>query len=212
MFMDEFMEPKIYNYVNDYIKFENDYIHRVIYKGKLMNNGNMCTGKEVGKLIAMLIRMKNVKRMLELGTCMGYSSIWFATALKDTNGKLISVEHDKQLCNYTAKHLEAAGLKEYSEVIAGDAKEVIKTFDEPFDIIFQDSDKMLYSAMLKDCIEKTKIGGLIIADDTLFDPMEVSTTYGKALDDYNSYVNSNPQLISTIVPIGSGITISLRIK
>ena len=77
------------------------------------------------------------KRVLEFGTCLGYSTIWIAEGLKETGGKLISVEYNEELYEITKKNIENAGLSQVVELILGDASEVIDKLQGEFDIIVQ---------------------------------------------------------------------------
>lgn len=212
MFMDKFMDAGIYQYIHEFVKSDNPYLKKVQYKGKILNNADMSVGHEVGKFLGMLVHMKQAKNVLEIGTCVGYSSIWIATALSLTGGKLTSIEYDKQFCNLTQKHIARAGLSEYQDIILGNAAEEVKKLEKPYDIVFQDSDKSLYAPMLEDCIRLVKVGGIIVADDTLFKAMGVAGTYSDGIDKYNILVKEDSRLYSIILPIGSGITVSVRLK
>ncbi|MFF2910184.1 O-methyltransferase [Paenibacillus sp. NPDC057934] len=209
--MEKFIEPIIYKYINEYIRPDNPYLKKVQYQGKLLQNHDMSVGTEVGKLLGLLVTMKGATRVLEMGTCLGYSSIWLGTSLKETGGRLISIEYDRQFCEITKKNVAAAGLDEVVEVIHGDTSQVIQSFTEPFDIIFQDSDKSLYPRMIDDCVRLLPPGGVLITDDTLFKPMGVSKAMSEPIENYNQLVNCHDQLRSTILPIGSGITLSIKI-
>ena len=212
MYMKDFMDTNIYEYINDYVKLDNNYLKKVQYQGRLFNNYDMSIGAEVGKFLGLLIASKSAKRVLELGTCLGYSSIWIGTALKKTGGKLISIEYDKQFYEITKKNVKAAGLEEIVEVIHGDASQEIKLLNEPFDIIFQDSDKSLYPKMIDDCVKLLDIGGVLITDDTLFKPMGIADAISDPIDEYNTRINNHKCLQSTILPIGSGITFSVKVN
>lgn len=212
MFMDKFMDAGIYQYIHEFVKLDNPYLKKVEYKGNILNNTDMSVGKEVGKFLGMLVHMKQAKNVLEIGTCIGYSSVWIATALSKTGGKLTSIEYDKQFCDLTQKHIVGAGLSEYQNIIFGNATEEIKKLEGSYDIVFQDSDKSLYVPMLEDCIRLVKVGGIIVVDDTLFKVMGVTGTYSDDIEKYNAIVKEDDRLYSMILPIGSGITVSVRLK
>ena len=169
-------------------------------------------GPEVGKFIGLLVRLINAKKVVEFGTCLGYSTVWIGQALKETNGRLISIEYNEQLFIETKKNVKLAGLEQYVDLRLGDASEEIKTLEGHFDIIIQDSDKKLYPEMLEDCVQLIRINGMIIADDTLFKPMGIPEKFSKPMDEYNQKVFLNTRLYSTIFPIGDGVTISVKIK
>jgi predicted O-methyltransferase YrrM len=165
----------------------------------------------VGKLAGLFIRLIQAQRVLEFGTCLGYSTIWLAQALKATGGRLISVEYEKKFFEKTRKNLVKAGLSSYVELIHGDANEVIDELTGPFDIIFQDSDKDLYPVMLEKCIKLVRKNGLLITDDALFKPMGVPAHLCTEIEKFNKLVFNDARLYSTILPIGDGVVLSVKL-
>lgn len=161
--------------------------------------------------MGLLIRTIDAKKVLEFGTCLGYSTIWIAHALRVTGGKLISIEKNPDLCEDTKRNIELAGLSGVVKVICGDASVVAEQLNETFDIILQDSGKPLYTVMLERCISLVRKGGLIIADDTLFRPMGMPEQLSAPVHKYNETVFADNRLYTTILPIGDGITISTRL-
>lgn len=212
MLMNRFMDTGIYQYIHEFAKLDNPYLKKIEYKGKILGNADMSVGQEVGKFLGLLVHMKQAKKVLEIGTCIGYSSVWITTALSQTGGKLTSIECDKQFCDLTKKHIVGAGLSEYQDIILGNAQEEVKKLEGPYEVVFQDSDKSLYAPMLEDCIRLVEVGGIIVADDTLFKAMGVAGTYSDDIDKYNTIVKEDDRLCSVILPIGSGITVSVRLK
>ncbi|WP_242877005.1 O-methyltransferase [Alkaliphilus peptidifermentans] len=172
---------------------------------------NPSIGIEVGKVVGLLTRSINAKRVLEFGTCLGFSTICIGEALKETGGRLISVEKNIDMYEETKKNIKLAGVSEVVELICGDAGKVIEEVKGPFDIILQDSSKELYTTMLENCIDITRKGGLIIADDTLFKPMGMPAQYSVPVDKYNEKVFADKRLYSIILPIGDGVTISMKL-
>lgn len=212
MYMDKFMDKDIYQYISNYVELNNNFLKKIEYKGKLLGNADMSVGYEVGKFLSMLVHIKQAKSVLEIGTCIGFSSVWLATALTEVGGSLTSIEYDRQFCDFTRKHLKAAGVDKCTQIMEGDASKIVKELKGPYDIIFQDSDKNLYPVMLDDCINLVKVGGIIVADDTLFKKMGVEGAYGDAVEEYNQLVKEKDNLCSMVLPIGSGITLSVRVK
>lgn len=168
-------------------------------------------GPEVGKLLGLLVRTIQAKRVLELGTCLGYSTVWLASALKETGGKLISVEYNESLCQITKHNLEAAGLLDGVDLIHGDAGQVVPTLEGHFDLILQDSAKELYSALLEDCIRLLRPFGMLAADDALFLPKGIPAKFSAPIHRYIQLVFADPRLYSTILPIGDGLALSVKI-
>ena len=109
-------------------------------------------------------------------------------------------------------NIEKAGLSEYVEMIHGDAAEIVNQLEGPFDFILQDSAKPLYSKLLNKTIELVRVNGIIAADDALFLPMGYEEINAKAIHQYNIMVFNEPRLYSTILPIGDGLTLSVKLR
>jgi predicted O-methyltransferase YrrM len=106
-------------------------------------------GAEVGKLLGLLVRLAQVTCVLEMGTCLGYSTVWLAQAMEATGGQLTSVELDHALVEETRRSVEAAGLSHRVLLIEGDAGHVLRELTGPFDLILQDSAKPLYPELFE---------------------------------------------------------------
>jgi predicted O-methyltransferase YrrM len=206
----DFMD-KITEYIESFITLDNKQLNEIMKEDEKRNDIQPFIGPEAGKLLGLLIRSMNAKRVLEFGTCLGYSTLWIAQALKETGGKLISVEYDKGLYETTKRNIKLAGLSEIVDLILGDASEVIDRIEGPFDIILQDSDKSLYLEMLEKCIKLTRKNGLIIADDVLFKPMGIPEKFSEPVHRYVKQVFADKRLYSTILPIGDGLAVSTKI-
>ncbi|WP_432409068.1 O-methyltransferase [Wukongibacter sp. M2B1] len=198
-------------YIESFISLDNDHLATILLEEERRVGINPSVGIEVGKVLGLLIRMINAKKVLEFGTCLGFSTVCMGQALLETGGKLISVEKDKDLYEDTKKNIELAGVFEIVELICGDAEKAIKEINGPFDIILQDSSKSVYTNMLEECIKLTRKGGLIIADDTLFKPMGMPAQLSEPVHKYNEMVFSDKRLYSIILPIGDGVTISTKL-
>ncbi|HEY3313683.1 MAG TPA: O-methyltransferase [Bacillota bacterium] len=198
-------------YIHDFVRLDHPYLRAIAEQDEAREDIQPTIGPDVGRLLGLLIRMANAKRVLEFGTCLGYSTVWLATAVKATGGHLTSIELRPDLYAETQKNLAAAGLSGYVDLIRGDAKEVAERLAGPFDLILQDSDKALYPEMLERCIALVRPGGLVVADDASFKPMGVPAALSDPVHRYNQIVFADPRLYSTILPIGDGLTISLKL-
>jgi predicted O-methyltransferase YrrM len=152
----------------------------------------------------------DVRRALEFGTCIGYSTLFLSQALEKTNGRLTAIEVNEKFFQETERNVERAGLSRIVELIHGDASQVIDDLKGPFDLILQDAAKGLYAVMLERCVQLVRPGGVIVADDALFRPMGFREELSQAMDEYNEKVFADARLVSTILPIGDGLTISVR--
>jgi len=201
----------IQNYIKKFVMHDNNLLPRILQDEKSRTDTLPSIGLEVGKLTGLLIRLVDAKKVLEFGTCLGYSTIWLGEAVKATGGRLISVECEKKFFNKTKENLVKAGLSGYVELIHDDANKIIHELSGPFDIIFQDSDKDLYPVMLEKCIQLVRKNGLLITDDALFKPMGVPAHLCTSIEKYNLMVFNDPRLYSTILPIGDGVVLSVKI-
>ncbi|HPM75666.1 MAG TPA: O-methyltransferase [bacterium] len=169
-------------------------------------------GRQAGKLLGLLVRLSGARRVLELGTSGGYGTIWLGEALRTVGGRLWSVELDEQALAEARRHIAQAKLGSIVELLHGDAAQVVETLAGPFDMIVQDSKKALYPQLLSRCIELTRVGGLIVADDALFVPMGVSEKFAAPIHQYNEMIFADARLYSTILPIGDGVALSLKLR
>lgn len=163
--------------------------------------------REVGCLLYFLARAKRVKKALEIGTSNGYSGLWLAEAIKNSNSDeqgeafLITVESHLGRYNLAKNNFAKAGLESFVKQTLGHAPEVFSTVPEimagEFDLVFMDGTKSQHSDYLKAILNLVKVGGLIIADNVLshWDKMQV----------FVEMVNQMPELEGEVVKIGDGV-------
>ena len=173
---------------------------------------------EVGALLRVLAITVNASRILEIGTAIGYSGIWLAGALPP-GGMLLTMEVSEERAREARENFARAGVSERVSVIVGDAQLKIAKVSGPFDLIFQDGDKKLYAPLLDRLVALLRPGGLLITDNVLWDgevvPGFAATSRHDAADtraiaEYNERLASHPQLVTTIVPLRDGVSISVR--
>jgi predicted O-methyltransferase YrrM len=203
---------RVASYIASFITLDNSLLESVSEQERNTANARPNIGAEVGKFVGLLVRLIQAKQVLELGTGLGYSTIWLGEALRTTGGKLISVENDANIHSRAQKNVAAAGLSSIVELVLGDAPGVVETLKGPFDLILQDSGKSLYPLLLERCIQLTRDYGIIVADDALFRPLGVSEGLSDPIHNYNQMVFSDQRLYSTILPVGDGLTISIKLE
>jgi len=202
---------KISDYIDSFITSKNPVLNKLTEEYINRVDISPCIGLQTGRFISWLIQLTNAKNVLEFGTCIGYSTVCLAEAVKLNNGTLTAIEVSPNHCKETTKNLKEAGLLDYVNLIHGDASVEIDKLAGNYDFILQDSLKVLYPTMLNKCIELTKVGGIIVADDTLFKPLGMKEKFRKPMDEYNELVFADTRLKSTILPIGDGLTISIKL-
>ncbi|HJO95759.1 MAG TPA: class I SAM-dependent methyltransferase [Victivallales bacterium] len=202
------MQNNIDRYVNGFVGFNNPTLNRLFGEHNNRPDVLPCIGTQIGSLIYWLAKSVNAEKIIEFGTCLGYSAIILGEAVKENKGSVISIERAKNHYDEAQKNIIEARLGDYVTLIHGDSKEVFSNLDGPFDLILQDSQKALYPGMLEECIIKTRKGGIIIADDALFKPMGIAEKLSRPIDKYNKMVFSDPRLENTMIAVGDGITVS----
>lgn len=173
---------------------------------------------EVGALLRVLATAIMASRILEIGTAIGYSGIWLARALP-ADGVLVTMELDEQRAREARENFARAGVAGRVSVVVGDARLKIAKVSGPFDLIFQDGDKQLYTPLLDRLVALLRPGGLLVTDNVLWDG-EVVPGFAqtprqnpedtRAIIEYNQRVAAHPDLLTTIVPLRDGVSISVK--
>lgn len=162
------------------------------------------------RLLTFLVAAIRAERILEIGTAIGYSTIWLARAAQQHGGQVTTIEISERLAEEAQENIERAGLMEAVTILIGDAEKIVPLLTGPFDLIFQDGDKALYSRLLPDCLRLLRKGGLLVADDALFPAMGVGEEWAEAVHRYNGMIFAHPDLESVILPVGDGVAVSLK--
>src|SRR5215510_14339059 len=123
---------------------------------------------EVGALLRVLALSVSAKRILEIGTAIGYSGIWLAGALPP-GGMLFTMEKDPERARVARANFERAGVADRVGILIGDAQVTISKVAGPFDLIFQDGSKPLYVSLLDKLVGLLRPGGLLVTDNVLWD-------------------------------------------
>ena len=168
---------------------------------------------DVARFLKLIIQIVKPKRILEIGTSIGYSTTSMAEIVKDYGGKITTIEYDEKVAAQAKQNFIRAGVDEFIELKIGDAKEIIPNIKEDFDLIFQDVDKRLYPLLFNDCLRILKPGGLLIAEDTLFPVLDLDEKWHdliKPIEQFNEMVINCSELDSTLLPIGDGVIIAVR--
>lgn len=173
---------------------------------------------EVGALLRVLATAAAAERMLEIGTAIGYSTIWLAGALPP-HGTLFTMEMSAERAAEARTHVARAGLADRVMVMIGDARLLVSKVAGPFDLIFQDGDKQLYAPMLDRLVELLRPGGLLVTDNVLWDGEVVpgftdapkrNADDTRAIAAYNERINAHPLLMTATVPLRDGVAISVK--
>ena len=167
-------------------------------------------GRDIGRLLYLLIRLMKPDQVLEIGTGIGYAAVWMGLALRETGGRLVTVEAHERLVIESQNNIENAGLAGVIEVIHGRAEDVLPELDGPFGMILQDGGTRSYPDILTLLTEKLSPGGLLVADDVLFALRSGRPGPRQYMADHNRKLFDAPELFSTLLAVGDGLTLSIR--
>lgn len=160
-------------------------------------------GEEVGRFLSALTVARQARRIVELGTSYGYSTLFLADAARQTGGKVFTIELSAEKQAHAREQIGRAGLGDHVEWLQGDALELLAGLDGPYDLVLLDLWKELYIPCLDLCAPRMAEGGIIAADNILFP--EIVRADAEA---YRRAVRMIPAVESALLPIGQGIELS----
>ncbi|MGD9905573.1 MAG: O-methyltransferase [Vicinamibacterales bacterium] len=171
-----------------------------------------------GALLHGLVAATAATRVLEIGTAIGYSTLWMAAALPPT-GLLVTLERDAARAATARAHMAEAGVDDRVTVMIGDAERVLHKLAGPFDLVFQDGDKAAYGPMLDRLVALLRPGGVLVTDNVLWDgevvPGYVDAPRRPAADTaaiaaYNERLGRDPRLSVSWLPVGDGVAVAVK--
>lgn len=174
--------------------------------------------KEMGNLLKVLLQLVQPERILEVGTAVGYSSILMSENMPH-NCTITTIENYDKRIPVAKNNFKRAGKEDVITLIEGDALEVLKTLDGPYDFIFMDAAKGQYINYLPDIKRVLRKGGLLISDNILQEGEIVESRYAVTrrnrtiharIREYVYELTHSENFVTSIVPIGDGITLSVK--
>lgn len=206
------MQPE--EYIQAHINAQSSVLHELTRRTHLsVVHPRMLSGHIQGELLTMIVKMCKAERALELGTFTGYSAICIARALPDC-GLLDTIEQHEELEAIASEFFAKADLSEKISQHFGPALDVMRSFSEPYDLVFIDADKreypQYYSALFE--LNLVRSGSIIVADNTLWDghvynnPLS-SDPQTQGVIRFNDTVASDERVEKVILPLRDGLTI-----
>ncbi len=199
-------------YILDHSEPETQLLQKLTHEANVkLLHPHMLSGHIQGRLLSMLVAMIKPKRILELGTYVGYSAICLAENLPE-EGKLITIDIDDEIEDMAREYINASPSASKIEFIIADALKWLEECNETFDLIFIDANKRHYIEYYNAVFDKLTPGGFILADNTLWGGKVVekvaSNDYQtKGLLAFNDYLNTQKEKISYfILPLRDGLT------
>ena len=170
-------------------------------------------GPACARVLYLMAKLINAKRVFEMGSAIGYSTIWWARAV-GPKGEVFYTDGDASNARRAREYFAQAKVEKQIRVLVGDASASLRKTPGKFDIIFIDIDKDGYPDALRLALSRLRRGGLIIADNTLWSGKVVrrgSDEFTKAIQSFNRATFSSHKLFSIIVPLRDGVTICQKL-
>ena len=177
-------------------------IQKILGDIKAKDKGMLAVSEEDGRFLRLMVASNRSKKALEIGGASGYSAIWIGMGLRDTGGKLVTIEYDPVRSKELADNIKRAGLSDIVQVIAGDAFQQIPKVPGTFDFVFLDAWKKDYKRFFDMVYPRLDKGGLFLAHNVVNKRSEM----GDFLDTIQK-----PSLWTAIVsPSGEGMSVTLK--
>lgn len=169
----------------------------------------MLSGQVQGVLLTMISRMVSPERILEIGTFTGYSAICLAQGLQP-GGKLHTIDINEELADLCREYFREAGLEDRIILHNGEAREIIPSLKETFDLVFIDADKSGYSDYFDLVIDKVRPGGYILADNVLYhgevvEEKRAQSNNARAVHSFNEKIAADPRVEQVLITVRDGL-------
>lgn len=214
------LTPVLNAFLSKHFSAEDEFLRTLLIEAKEKGIPEISIAPEQTSFLQVLLRAMNARTVLEIGSLAGYSAISMARALP-ADGTLYACEINPEYCEFIKNKASQAGLGSVIQVMEGPAlityPTIRKSFTQPLDAVFIDADKLNYSRYMEMVLPDLRVGGLIIADNALAwglvaDENPVSEPQNViALRTFNERLSSHPQLQATLVPLGDGMAIGVKL-
>ena len=169
-------------------------------------------GPAVGRILHQLALMTGAKTVFEMGSAIGYSTIWWARAVGE-GGLVFYTDGDRKNAEQARGYFDRAGVASRINIATGDALELLSEHKQEFDIIFNDVDKEDYPRVFRLALPRLRKGGLFVTDNVLWSGKVAQknpdhTT--KAIIEFNRLLYNSPDLFTTILPIRDGVAVAIK--
>jgi predicted O-methyltransferase YrrM len=172
----------------------------------------MLSGHLQGRVLSLFSRLVKPRQVVEIGTYTGYSALCLAEGLRP-DGMLHTIDIDPEMSKLAGSYFVKAGLSDRMTTHTGNASDVLARLPGPFDLVFIDADKTNYSNYYDLVIDKVSVGGLIIADNVLWDGKVLDADKDEeteALDAYNNKILADPRVYQVLLPIRDGLMVAQK--
>jgi len=171
-------------------------------------------GPAVARLLTLLVQVSGAKRIFEMGSAIGYSTIWLARAA-GPQAEIFYTDGNPENARRAQEYFKKAGVAKRIRVQVGDALELVKKAPGKFDFVFNDVDKHQYPDALRAAIPKLRRGGLFVTDNTLWSgkaarPAAVDDKHTRGVQEFNRLVYASKELFPVLIPLRDGVTVARK--
>ena len=212
------MDDQLLEYLRQNAVREPKVLQELREETQRLPNAGMQISSEQGQLMAMLVKLVNARKIIEVGTFTGYSSTVMALAMPP-EGQLIACDVSEEYTRMARKFWQKAGVEQKVQLILGNAKESLKQLleadeQEAFDLAFIDADKTAYADYYECCLQLLQPGGLVLVDNVLWGGQVADSSNHdvdtEALRTFNATLSSDQRIDLCMVPIGDGLTVARK--
>ena len=205
----ELLSEELTNYLENSCEPENDLLKHINRETHLkVSMPRMLSGHYQGRLLSMLSKMISPERILEIGTFTGYATLCLAEGLRE-NGFIYTIDINVELEDMVRSNFEKSDLNSKIKYQIGDAKEIIPSLNETFDLVFIDADKKNNATYYNMVIDKVRSGGLILVDNVLWSgkvlDQEISDQKTSFISKFNEIVSADQRVEKLILPVRDGL-------
>ncbi len=170
-------------------------------------------GPAVGRLLALLAQISGAKRIFEMGSAIGYSTIWLARAAGN-DAEIFYTDGDPENARRARNYFERAGMANQIQILVGDALQSIERAFGEFDLIFIDVDKHQYPSAFHKAVPRLRRGGLLLTDNVLWSgrvARKASDKNTRGIQEFNRLIYSSRELFPVIIPLRDGLAVCRKI-
>jgi predicted O-methyltransferase YrrM len=172
-------------------------------------------GPACGRLLYQLARLIRARRVFEMGSAIGYSTLWLARAV-GPKGTVYYTDSDPRNAARAKGYLARSGLLGRVRILIGDALELLKETSGQFDMVFNDVNKVDYPQVFRLAVPRVRIGGLFVTDNVLWDgraarPARRGDAETRAIQEFYRLIYGSPKLLTTLVPLRDGFAVCEKI-
>jgi len=171
-------------------------------------------GPACGRLLYQLARLIRARRVFEMGSAIGYSTLWLAQAV-GPKGEVFYTDGDPANARRAEEYFRRAGVRRRIQILVGDALDMLERTPGQFDLVFNDVNKTQYPAVFRLAVPRVRVGGLFVTDNVLWSgrtarPARDPNT--RAIQEFNSLLYHSPHLFTTLIPLRDGFAVCEKIR